>query len=127
MPAINSSLDRFTFLSDAFRELLHRRLREIAGESAARRSAWLVDLGTRLSALVAELLAAGMQTPQVHRLYLLAEELTASADLDRAQLEQIWRHCEAVLASFADPLVAADTREDFWKPGTSGEPPKPAR
>jgi S-DNA-T family DNA segregation ATPase FtsK/SpoIIIE len=31
MPAINSSLDRFTFLSDAFRELLHRRLREIGG------------------------------------------------------------------------------------------------
>ena len=31
MPAINSSLDSLSFLSDSLREMLHRRLREIAG------------------------------------------------------------------------------------------------
>src|SRR5215469_6058846 len=31
MPAINSSFDSLSFLSDSLREMLHRRLREIAG------------------------------------------------------------------------------------------------
>src|SRR6185295_1478381 len=107
-----------------------RRLRELAGGTGARRSAWLADLGTRLSALVAELTAAGLHTPQVQRLHLLAEELTASAHaVGGAELDEVWRHCEAVLASLAEPAVAVHTptSEAFWKGGSPGGPPDPAR
>jgi Ca-activated chloride channel family protein len=107
-----------------------RRLREEAGGTGARRSAWLADLGTRLSALVAELTATGLHTPQVQRLHLLAEELSASAHAaGGAELDELWRHCEAVLASLAEPAVAVHTptREAFWKGGSPREPPDPAR
>jgi Ca-activated chloride channel family protein len=109
-----------------------RLMRERAGETDVRRAAWLADLGARLSELVARLLAAGLHTPEVHGLHLLAEELSfrgGATRLPDAQLDQLWHRCETLLASLAGPPAAGGTptRGAFWKARSPGEPPDPAR
>ena len=114
-----------------------QRLRAMAAAPEHRRRAWLADLATRLAAMAGDLPDTGAPAPVGDQLRVLARELSACDDTERAprgaDLDRLWRRCEEVLGSLlgtaAAPAPAArrPRTQDFWKAGGTGTDPTAPR
>jgi Ca-activated chloride channel family protein len=91
------------------------RLREAAALSAQERRDVLLDLATRLAALVAELTAHGVAREVVTPVAELVTAIQADVPTGAVGLDELWRRALAVL----DDLIALDAPaarpRAFWK------------
>jgi Mg-chelatase subunit ChlD len=92
-----------------------RRLREAAALSVQERRDVLLDLGTRLAALVAELTAHGVAREAVTPVAELVTAIQAGVPTGAVGLDELWRRALAVLDNLIALDVPATRPRAFWK------------
>jgi hypothetical protein len=92
-----------------------RRLREAATLSVQERRDVLLDLGTRLAALVAELTAHGIAREVVTPVAELVTAIQVDVPTGAVGLDELWRRALAVLDNLIALDVSATRPRAFWK------------